>query len=129
MYVLFNEDNDEVNINLDFFSDINFYISEMIEERLYREEMVQRRVRLLDRIDSSEEEDEEEEEVVDEDDNDEIEEDRGEESIEKLLDYDLEERDFDDDEEEEEDEMEKEIIDLDDRFIMVIKIFEELLEE
>lgn len=127
MYVLFNEDNDEVNINLDFFSDINFYISEMIEERLYREEMVQRRVRLLDRIDSSEEEDEEEEEVVDEDDNDE--EDRGEESIEKLLDYDLEERDFDDDEEEEEDEMEKEIIDLDDRLIMVIKIFEELLEE
>lgn len=110
MYVLFNEDNDEVNINLDFFSDINFYISEMIEERLYREEMVQRRVRLLDRIDSSEEEDEEEEEVVDEDDNDEVEEDRGEESIEKLLDYDLEERDFDDDEEEEEDEMEKEII-------------------
>lgn len=125
MYVLFNEDNDEVNINLDFFSDINFYISEMIEERLYREEMVQRRVRLLDRIDSSEEEDEEEEEVVDEDDNDE--EDRGEESIEKLLDYDLEERDFDDEEEEEE--MEKEIIDLDDRLIMVIKIFEELLEE
>lgn len=123
MYVLFNEDNDEVNINLDFFSDINFYISEMIEERLYREEMVQRRVRLLDGIDSSEEE---EEEVVDEDDNDEDEEDRGEESIEKLLDYDLEERDFDDEEEEE---MEKEIIDLDDRLIMVIKIFEELLEE
>lgn len=129
MYVPFNEDNDEANTNPDLFSDTNSHTSEMTEERLYREEMAQRRVRSPDRTDSSEEEDEEEEEVVDEDDNDEVEEDRGEESIEKLSDYDLEERDFDDDEEEEEDEMEKEIIDPDDRPIMVTKTFEELLEE
>lgn len=128
MYVQFNEDNDEANTNPDLFSDTNSHTSEMTEERLYREEMAQRRVRSPDRIDSSEKE---EEEVVDEDDNYEDEEGRGEESMEKLSDYDLEERDFDDDddEEEEEEEMEKEIIDPDDRPIVVTKTFEELLEE
>lgn len=86
MYVQFNEDNDEANTNPDLFSDTNSHTSEMTEERLYREEMAQRRVRSPDRIDSSEKE---EEEVVDEDDNYEDEEGRGEESMEKLSDYDL----------------------------------------
>ncbi|XP_061169822.1 centromere protein J-like [Saccostrea echinata] len=119
MYVPFNDDNDEINTNPDLFSDTNSRTSEMTEERLYREEMIQRKVKSPEVDDEHEDDDDDAEEV--DDDEEELDEDQ----IENLSDSDLEEGDF----EEEEDETEREITDPDERPILVTKTFEELLEE
>ncbi|XP_062621733.1 centromere protein J-like [Saccostrea cucullata] len=125
MYVPFNDDNDEINTNPDLFSDTNSRTSEMTEERLYMEEMIQRRVEspeVDDEDDHNDDDDDDDdaEEVDDDDNDDELDEDQ----IDNPSDSDLEEGDF-----EEQDETEREITDPDERPILVTKTFEELLEE
>jgi hypothetical protein len=116
MYVPLNEDNDEVNTNPDLFSDTNSRTSEMTEERLYREEMVHKRMKLPS---------EDEKEMADEVEDDYEDEEEPDDQLESLSDYDIEEEDFD-----EQDEMKnEEITDPDERRILVTKTFEELLEE